>query len=223
MIKQLIWNDIKQNKLLSGATVFFMTLSCLLFSLTALLFSSLLGAIDGLMDKAVVPDYMQMHTGAVEVSEISRFAESHTEIEDWQICQFLNLDNSQITLGGQSLADSTQDNGLCVQGNRFDYLLDMENSLPEVLPGEVYVPVCYQIRYDLSVGDRMEIGNYGLRIAGFLRDAQMNSMMASSKRFLVNTADYKAWRSAESQYSEGIIQKSLFHLTEHLSSGSVAW
>lgn len=201
MIKQLIWNDIKQNKLLSGATVFFMTLSCLLFSLTALLFSSLLGAIDGLMDKAVVPDYMQMHTGAVEVSEISRFAESHTEIEDWQICQFLNLDNSQITLGGQSLVDSTQDNGLCVQGNRFDYLLDMENSLPEVLPGEVYVPVCYQIRYDLSVGDRMEIGNYGLRIAGFLRDAQMNSMMASSKRFLVNTADYEAIKAeGEEEY-----------------------
>lgn len=201
MVKKLIWNDIKQNKLLSGSTVFFMALSCLLFSLTAILFSSLMGAIDGLMDQAVVPDYMQMHTGTVEVSEISRFAEDYEGIRDWQICRFLNLDNSRITLGGQSLTDSTQDNGLCVQGNRFDYLLDMENKIPGVLPGEVYVPVCYRIQYDLSVGDSMEIGNYRLSIAGFLRDAQMNSMMASSKRFLVNTVDYEAMKSeGEEEY-----------------------
>lgn len=191
MIKNLIWNDIKQNKLLSAATVFFMTISAMLLALTVLLASGLLGAIDSLMDKARVPDYMQMHMGEVDVLEISRFAQSHEEIKEWQVCRFLNLNNSQLTLGGISLADSTQDNGLCIQGEGFDYLLDMENKVPEVLPGKVYVPVCYRARYRLSVGDTMEIGGCRLLIAGFLRDAQMNSMMASSKRFLVNPEDYE--------------------------------
>lgn len=191
MIKNLIWNDIKQNKLLSGATVFFMTISAMLLALTVLLASGLLGAIDSLMDKARVPDFMQMHTGELEASEISRFAQSREEIKEWQICRFLNLDNSQLTLGGISLADSTQDNGLCTQGEGFDYLMDMENKVLKVLPGEVYVPVCYRTRYRLSVGDTMEIGDHRLLIAGFLRDAQMNSMMASSKRFLVNKEDYE--------------------------------
>lgn len=43
----------------------------------------------------------------------------------------------------------------------------------------------------LSVGDVFAMGGQELVIAGFIRDAQMNSMMASSKRFLVNAADYE--------------------------------
>lgn len=209
MTGKLIWSDIKQNKLSSVMTVFFMALSAMLAALTVLLFSGLVRAIDGLMDEAQVPDYMQMHTrdqscaesGAdsweAEAAEIARFAESHKEIYKWQICRFMNLDNNMISLGGVFLADSTQDNGLSVQGKGFDYLLDMENKAPEVMPGEVYVPVCYRARYDLAPGDIMTIKNAaqtGERrfvIAGFLRDAQMNSMMASSKRFLISEADYE--------------------------------
>ena len=184
MLTKLIWNDVRQNKLLSAATVFFMTVSAMMLGLTALLFSGLLGSVNALMEQAQVPDLLQMHTGALEESQISRFAGEHPEIDQWQICRFLNLSNSQVALGGHSLLDSTQDNGLCVQSEHFDYLLDMDNNRPHVLPGQVYVPVCYRVRYDLNIGDTMQIGGEGLTIAGFLRDSQMNSMMASSKRFL---------------------------------------
>jgi putative ABC transport system permease protein len=55
--------------------------------------------------------------------------------------------------------------------------------------------------YDLSVGDKMNIGGSELVIAGFFRDAQMNSMLASSKRFLVNAVDYEEMRShGEEEY-----------------------
>ncbi|MEY8322688.1 FtsX-like permease family protein [Lachnospiraceae bacterium 54-11] len=210
MIKKLIVNDINQNKFSSGAAHFFMAVSAMLLVLTTLLFSGLAGAIDSLMEKAEVPDYMQMHVrdeGSAEAAaawereeaEISRFAESCREVGKWQICGFLNLDNNRITLGGRSLSDSTQDNGLCVQGEQFDYLLNMDGKVPEVLPGEVFVPVCYRGKYQLSEGDVMEIGDYRLVIAGFLRDAQMNSMMASSKRFLVNGEDYERIRNFEVQ------------------------
>ena len=153
MIVKLIGNEIKQNKLYSLMTVFFMAASAMLTALTVLLFANLAGAVGSLMDKAQVPDYMQMHAGELDEEVIARFADNHEEIEKWQICPFLNLDNSRITLGGHTLADSTQDNGLAVQGEQFDYLLDMENKLPQVRPGEVYVPVCYRARYGLSVGD----------------------------------------------------------------------
>ena len=86
-----------------------------------------------------------------------------------------------------------------MQGEQFDYLLNMDGKVPEVLPGEVFVPVCYRGKYQLSEGDVMEIGDYRLVIAGFLRDAQMNSMMASSKRFLVNGEDYERIRNFEVQ------------------------
>lgn len=207
MIKRLIRNDIKQNKLLSCAAVFFMAVSAMLLALAVLLFSGLAGAIGSLAEEAGMPDYMQMHAGVLDEAVIARFAEAHEEVREWQLCRFLNLDNSRITLGGRSLADSTQDNGLCVQGERFDYLLDEENNRPEVLPGEVYVPVCYRNRYDLMVGETMVLSDAGgggdieLLIAGFLRDAQMNSMMASSKRFLVSETDYEAVKAYGSAHN----------------------
>lgn len=190
MLKKLILNDVRQNKLLSATTVFFMTISAALLILTALLFTELLGTINGLMDKAVVPNLMQMHAGEVNEGQISRFAESRPEVRAWQLCRFLNLDNSQLILGEHNMVDSTQDNGLCVQSEQFDFLLGMDGELPEVLPGEVYVPICYRAKYDLAVGDEMTIEETRLTIAGFLRDAQMNAMMASSKRFLVSQWDY---------------------------------
>lgn len=191
MLRKLIWNDVTQNKLMSAATIFFMTVSAMLLALTVLLFANLLGAVSTLMEKAVVPDYIQMHTGDVEESELARFVAGRTDVLDWQLCRFLNLDNSRVTLDGQSLIDSSQDNGLCTQGERFDFLLDMDGACPNVMPGEVYVPVCYRARYGLEAGDTMTLGDYTLTVAGFIRDAQMNSMMASSKRFLVSAADYE--------------------------------
>ena len=226
MVKKMIWNDIKEHKLHSGAMCFFMTISAMLLALTAMLFSGLVGAIDHLMDIARVPDYMQMHRedtfpeifsgedpkenkNALWETEIADFVQNNKDVDSWQIRPFLNLDNSNLTLGGESLADSTQDNGLALQGERFDFLLDTENNIPEVLPGEVYVPVCYRSLYDLAVGDIMicyagTSEKYELVIVGFLRDAQMNSMMASSKRFLVNETDYK-------RIKKGLESKSRLH------------
>lgn len=201
MIKKLILSDVKNNKLLSAATVFFMTASAVLISLGVMLSADLVGAVGKASERANIPDLMQMHTGSIDEARIKEFAESRGEVKDLQICRFLNLSNSEITLGSHSLADSTQDNGLSVQGEGFDYLLDMDNELPDVREGQVYVPVCYRKMYALSVGDIMKIGGSELVIAGFIRDAQMNSMLASSKRFLVNAADYEKMRDdGEEEY-----------------------
>lgn len=195
MLQKMIWNDVRQNKILSAATVFFMTISAALLILTALLFSELLGTIDSLMARAMVPDLMQMHAGEVDEEILARFAESRPEVQEWQVCRFLNLDNSRLILGGHNMVDSTQDNGLSVQSEQFDFLLDMDGKLPVVSLGEVYVPCCYRAKYNLAIGDEMTIGEQRLIIIGFLRDAQMNAMMASSKRFLVNPADYERLRA----------------------------
>ena len=194
MRKRLILNDIRKNRLFTAATVAFMTVSAMLFALTAVLSISLLSSIQTLMEQAKTPDFLQMHAGTVKEEEISAFAEVHPEVEDWQVMPFLNLENSKISLGEHSLADSTQDNGLSMQGQTFDYLVDLTNELPEVHSGEVFVPICYKAQYELSEGDTMQIGNRKFTIAGFIRDSQMNSMMASSKRFLVNETDYESMR-----------------------------
>lgn len=199
MIRRLIKNDIQANKLSSAATFFFMAVSAMLLCLTVLLGGSLLGSIDHLMEESQTPDFLQMHAGDVDEEQISDFVEEQNDVEQWQLCRFLNLENATLSLNGRSLSGNTQDNGLCVQSPSFDYLLDTEDRRVSVQKGEVYVPMCYRQEYGLSQGQMMQIGRESLRIAGFIRDSQMNSMMASSKRFLVNEADYTRFREIGSE------------------------
>ena len=199
MKKRILWNDIKGNRLLAVTTWLFMAISAFMFALTCFLFVSLLTSVDTLMEKAQTPDFLQMHAGEIEETELLRFAEENEQVRDYQTLNFLNLENSSIILDGHSLADSTQDNGVCVQSGSFDYLLDLENVIIEVSDGEIYVPVCYRQEYGLVTGKTMQIGKENFTIAGFLRDSQMNSMMASSKRFLVSSSDYERLKEAGSE------------------------
>ena len=61
------------------------------------------------------------------------------------------------------------------------------------------MPVCYRQKYDLRAEETVRIGDLEFTIVGFLRDSQMNAMLASSKRFLVSEGDYERLKSAGSE------------------------
>lgn len=199
MKRRIIWNDIRENRMTAVTTWLFMAVSAFMFALTCFLFVNLSGSVDSLMEKAKTPDYLQMHSGEVSENDIYRFAGESELVRDCQIQHFLNLENSSISFDGSSLADSTQDNGVCVQNESFDFLLDTEDRIISVSDGEIYVPVCYRQKYDLRAGEKMKVGDNEFVIAGFLRDSQMNSMMSSSKRFLVSRSDYNTLQSSGSE------------------------
>ena len=191
MYQRMIFNDIKKNRLVSAAACIFMAVSAALIGLTVLLFASLLNSIDNLMTYAKTCDFLQMHAGDLDMDELTAFAASRDDVEDMLVANFLNVENSALSLNGRLLTDSTQDNGFCIQNDNFDHLLGMNNEIIYPEEGKVYVPICYKSEYDLEEGQIMKAGDMELVIEGFLRDSQMNSMMASSKRFLVNPSDYK--------------------------------
>lgn len=168
-----------------------MAVTAMMLGLSVFLYATLFSSIDSLMTKAETPHFLQMHTGELSEEEIRAFVAERPEVEEMQICTFLNLENGQIKIGDVSFDNNMQDNGLFCQSDKFDYLLDAGDNIISVSPGEVYVPVAYKNEYDISAGDKMYIGTEELIVAGFMRDSQMNSMMASSKRFLVNEADYE--------------------------------
>ncbi len=190
MIRRLIINDLKSNKLITASTAVFMAVTAMLLGLAVFLFATLSSSIDSLMTKAETPHFLQMHTGELPEDDINAFAAGRPEVEEMQICTFLNLENGQIKIGDNSFDNNMQDNGLFVQSDKFDYLLDAGDNIISVSPGDVYVPVAYKNEYGIKAGDKMYIGPEELNVVGFMRDSQMNSMMASSKRFLVNEADY---------------------------------
>lgn len=192
MYNRIIRNDISKSKLITLTTTIFIAVAAALVSLAAILVVNLSGATDTLMKQAKTPHFMQMHSGDIDTVRLADFAEQNGNVDEFQVLEFLNVDGSLIVIDGNSLADSVQDNGFSTQGEKFDYLLDLDGNVINVSEGEIYVPVGYMKDGTAKVGDKIMVGRKELTVAGFLRDSQMNSMLASSKRFLVSEKDYNA-------------------------------
>ena len=194
MYYRTIRNDVRKSKAITFTTMMFVAAAAMLVSLAAILVVNLLGAIDSLMTQAKTPHFMQMHAGEVDIKKLTVFAEQNEHVADFQVLEFLNLDGAQISFTGGSLAGSVQDNGLSVQGENFDFLLDLDGNIIIIPDGEIYVPITYMQDGRAKVGEKVVVAGKELIIAGFLRDSQMNSLLSSSKRFLVSQNDFAAFK-----------------------------
>ncbi|MFJ7735656.1 FtsX-like permease family protein [Lysinibacillus sp. NPDC097287] len=212
MYFRIIRNDVLKSKLITLTTMIFVAAAAMLVSLSAILVVNLSGGIDTLMKQAKTPHFMQMHAGGIDTVRLTDFAEHNSNVDEFQVLEFLNIDGAQIVIGGNSLADNVQDNGFSTQSAKFDYLLDLDGNVINVADGEIFVPVGYMKDGTAKVGDKVVINGKNLTVAGFLRDSQMNSLLASSKRFLVSEIDYAAIKEFGS--SEYLIEFRLKDLSE---------
>lgn len=187
---KMVWKDIYKNKAVSFAAMLFIALAAMLLSAAAILTVNLSGSIDRLMETAKTPHFMQMHSGEPDARRLEEFAEQYENVEACQIKEFLNVDSEGIVMGESSLAGNLQDNGFCTQSGAFDFLLDQDNVAVQPGEGELYVPVCYLRDGTAKVGDRAVINGIPFVVTGFVRDSQMNSSLASSKRFVVSEVDF---------------------------------
>ncbi|AIQ53953.1 ABC transporter permease [Paenibacillus sp. FSL R7-0331] len=198
MYYRIIRGDLRAGKLITLTTLLFVTAAAMLVSLSAILTVNLAGAIDTLMTQAKTPHFMQMHSGELDRARLTAFAEQNGKVEAFQVLEFVNVENARIIIGGKSLADNVQDNGFSTQSGKFDYLLGLDGKVITPADGELYVPIVYMKDGTAKAGDTAVIAGKEWTVAGFLRDSQMNSLLASSKRFLVSGHDYTAIQASGS-------------------------
>ncbi|WP_225340890.1 ABC transporter permease [Lysinibacillus capsici] len=196
MYWKIVRNDMANSKLITGMTMLFVAVAALLVTLSAVLMVHLTSAIDTLMKQAETSHFLQMHAGEIDQVRLTEFAEQNKYVDEYQMNEFLNVEGSKIHIAGTTLAHSVQDNGFSTQSEKFDYLLDLDGHVIEVANGDIYVPVSYWKDGIADLGDTVIVQDQTFTIAGFLRDSQMNSMLASSKRFLVSEQDYAAIQEA---------------------------
>jgi len=192
MLVRVIRNDVLRSKAVTLTTMLFVAAAAMLVALAATLVVNLSGAIDTMMTRAKTPHFMQMHAGELDAARMAAFVERNEHVADFQVLEFLNLDGSQFVFAGGSLAGSVQDNGLSVQSERFDFLLDLDGNAIAVSDGQIYVPITYMQDGTARVGDTVNVAGRPLTIAGPLRDSQMQPLLSSSKRFLVSSDDFAA-------------------------------
>ncbi|MBF0245153.1 MAG: FtsX-like permease family protein [Planctomycetes bacterium] len=194
MYYRLLRNDIRKSNAITLTTMLFVAAAAMLVALAAVLVVNLAGAIDTLMTQAKTPHFTQMHAGELDAARLAAFAEQNETVADFQALEFLNLDGVQFLFGSGSLANSVQDNGLAVQSEKFDFLLDLNGNVITVAEGEIYVPITYMQGGIARIGETVTVAGKMFTIAGALRDSQMQPLLSSSKRFLVSQNDFAALR-----------------------------
>lgn len=209
MIGKILKKDFSRNKVITITLFVFIMLAALLVASAVGIVTELLGSVDGLFTESSAPHFVQMHSGEIDQSAIDIFTAENKEIvKGQQTVELLNINGVNIFLGGSetSEADSVMENAFVKQNNSFDFLLDTDNQILHLSDGEIAVPLYHMQQYDLQVGDAVKIANGGFNmeftISAFIRDAQMNPSIVTSKRFLVSDNDWETLKAniGESEY-----------------------
>ena len=196
MILRILKNDFLRKKVITVAVFVFITLSALLMASGTNLLINLNNSLDHLFSKASAPHFVQSHAGEIDQAKIDQWSSDNQYVNKQQTVQMVNIPGEKVYIGGdESESDTVMDLGFVKQNESFDYLLNLNNEKIEVDQGQIAVPIYYMKRRDLAPGDNLTIkdGDFELvfSIKSFVRDVQMNPSIISSKRFVVNSADFK--------------------------------
>lgn len=206
MFQRLIKNDLKENKVSMLVIGLFLLLTLTLSFAATRLTVSLTSSIERFVETAKSPHLLQMHSGSVDRERLQNFVQQYPEIASWQLTDFVNVEGSAIRINEKnSLQDSSQDNGFSSQNQNFDFLLDQNNQPAQPRPGQVYIPLYYYNSGKIKIGDQIRVGKLQLTVQGFIRDAQMNAGLVSSKRFLISQTDLQTLKKEAFASNENLI------------------
>lgn len=198
LVRKILKKDFLRKKSVTIVVFAFILLAAWLAAGGTNLIVELSSALNALFVAAHAPHFVQMHAGEIDQNEIDRWAEANSLVKAQQTVEMITIDGSGLYLGESQTAEenSIMDISFVRQNTDFDFLLDLDNQIIQVAPGEIAVPIYYMQRDNLKIGDPVRISqlSYTLNftIAAFVRDAQMNPAIIHSKRFVVHETDYAA-------------------------------
>jgi len=206
-------------------TVFvFITMAVILGASATNIIANLIQSMSELQERAVPADIAQMHSGKYDQLEVDKFVEEQREnIAMQETMVLLDFDGSNIYFEKyKTMAGTIQDISFVVQNKKFDFILDLDNEKLDIKEGEVAVPIYFMEEYDLKIGNTIMLKSEGYQkefiISDYARDYEMNSSLTSSKRFVINQADYREMLENHVGELEYLIE---FKLTENSDSQAV--
>lgn len=200
IIGRMLRKDFNRKKLITIVVFAFIFLAALLVASGSNLIIELGNSVNVLFDKAHTPHFVQTHIGALDQSEIDRWTAANEMVTGQQTVEMITIDGSNLYLGDSQSPEenSIMDISFVTQNESFDFLLDQDNEIIRLAPGEIAVPVYYSQQRDLAVGDEVRVNTDGAElrftISAISRDSQMNPAIIHSKRFLVHEQDFATLR-----------------------------
>lgn len=224
MFLKIVKNDFIRKKIITITVFVFTTMAVILAASATNIIANLSQSMSKLQERAVPADITQMHSGKYDQAEIDKFTEEQEKnIAMQETMVLLDFDGSNIYFGkNKTMAGTIQDISFVVQNKKFDFILDLDNEKLEVKEGKVAVPIYFMEEYNLKIGDTITVEGEGYQkefvISDYARDYEMNSSLTSSKRFVINQADYDEMLKKQVGELEYLIE---FRLNENGDSQAV--
>lgn len=197
MLFKLFLREFKRHTIINTTLLIFMLLSAMLLSSVTYISLVLAKGTNELVSTAKTPHFIQIHAGEIDKDQLESFSEDVDFIRSYQLQELITINPSTIYIDSttRSELNGVMDISFVAQNESFDYLLNLDNKIAEVEDGKIGVPVYYQVKYELELGDTvtLEVNDqtYHYEISSFIRDGMMNSSLISSKRFLISDHDYE--------------------------------
>lgn len=199
MLKELLKNDFKKNMWRNVILLLFMTLSAAIAISVCLMLTQLFTSISSMYEKARPPYFLQMHKGELNQVDLDAFNEGYSGVTRWQTVPMIDVQGEDLTVNTISgktrdLSDCRLDLSLVRQNENYDVLLDENMHCLKMNQGEIGVPVTLLDQYEIKIGDviTLESGETIKKfvVSAYVYDAQMNSTLCSSTRFLISNEDF---------------------------------
>jgi putative ABC transport system permease protein len=180
ILMKILKRDVLRKKVITLVVFAFILVSSLLVASGANLILEISNSLNALFATAQVPDFMQMHVGAIDQAAIDRWTAADGRIAAQQTVLMITVDGTDLYLGESETPEenTVMDISFVKQNASFDYLLDLENQVAQLSPGEIGVPVYFAQERNLKLGDtvRLRQGPWQkvFTVAAIVRDAQMN-------------------------------------------------
>lgn len=211
MIGTLLKNDFRKNKGKNLILLLFIALSAAIAVSVCLMLMQLFSSISGLYETARSPHFLQMHKGELNQRDIDALNEGYPGMEHWQTVSMVDVHGEELLVEpvkGEAfdLSSCRLDISLVRQNSSYDVLLDGERKKLTVRQGEIGVPVILLDQFDMQMGDMVILQSGGVRkcftVAAYVYDAQMNSTLCSSTRFLISDVDFEELlgKAGETEY-----------------------
>ncbi|WP_165867041.1 ABC transporter permease [Schaalia canis] len=196
MLTRILRADLARHRLVAVVLTALIALVTTLAASATLITARTLHTIDHFFTASQVPNVVQMHTGELDAGLVTQWVTQRADIVDHQLQRTLPIPGRSLWIGGVHQGDSVLEPAAVTAPERFDFLLDEDGRPVAPAPGEIVLPVHYLAAGQAEVGDEVLIQTGAtqmhLRVSGFLRDAQMNPSLVTSKRMAVHPQDYAA-------------------------------
>ena len=145
MLLKIFKKDLLRKKVITLVVFAFILLSALLVASGANMIVALGSALNTLFATAEVPHFVQMHVGDIDQATIDRWATADPRVQAQQTVAMITVDGSNLYLEESQTpeANSIMDISFVQQNTAFDFLLDLENEIVQLAPGEIGLPIYY--------------------------------------------------------------------------------